>query len=76
MAPGALAGQETPAGFAAYRDPRVNAMIKRILTAWSEFLSSGDSLYALNDSPSGWKCAEVRAAVGIEQYERDPGTGQ
>ncbi|HEX4258098.1 MAG TPA: phophatidylserine decarboxylase associated domain-containing protein, partial [Streptosporangiaceae bacterium] len=32
----------TRAGFAAYRDPRINAMIKKILNAWCEFLSSGD----------------------------------
>ena len=62
----------TRAGFAAYRDPRVNAMIRKILNAWCEFLSSGDSLYALNDSPSGWKSAEARQAIGIEQYEHDP----
>jgi phosphatidylserine decarboxylase len=62
----------TRAGFAAYRDPRVNAMIRKILTAWSEFLSSADSLYALNDSPSGWMSAGARAAIGIEQYEHDP----
>jgi phosphatidylserine decarboxylase len=62
----------TPAGFAAYRDPRVNAMIRKILSTWCEFLSSSDSLYALNDSPSGWKSAEARQAIGIEQYEHDP----
>jgi phosphatidylserine decarboxylase len=62
----------TPAGFAAYRDPRVNAMFKKILTVWCEFLSSGDSLYVLNDSPSGWKCAEAQRTVGMEQYEHDP----
>jgi phosphatidylserine decarboxylase len=62
----------TRAGFAAYRDPRVNAMIKKILDAWCEFLSSGDSLYSLNDSPSGWKSAAARQAIGIEQYEHDP----
>ncbi len=62
----------TAAGFAAYRDPRVNAMLKKILNAWCEFLSSGDSLYVLNDSPSGWKCDEARRAVGIEQYVHDP----
>jgi phosphatidylserine decarboxylase len=62
----------TPAGFAAFRDPRINAMLKKILTAWCEFLSSGDSLYVLNDSPSGWKCAEAQRKVGIEQYEHDP----
>jgi phosphatidylserine decarboxylase len=49
----------TPAGFAAYRDPRINAMLKKILTVWSEFHSSSDSLYVLNDSPSGWKSAEA-----------------
>jgi phosphatidylserine decarboxylase len=62
----------TPAGFAAFRDPRINAMLKRVLTAWCEFLSSGDSLYVLNDSPSGWKCPEAQRTVGIEQYEHDP----
>ncbi len=62
----------TPAGFAAFRDPRINAMLKKILTAWCKFLSSPDSLYVLNDSPSGWKCAAARRAIGIEQYEHDP----
>jgi phosphatidylserine decarboxylase len=62
----------TPAGFAAFRDPRINVMLKKILTAWCEFLSSGDSLYVLNDSPSGWKCAAAERAVGIERYEHDP----
>ena len=62
----------TPAGFAAFRDPRINAMLKKILTVWCEFLSSGDSLYVLNDSPSGWKSAEAQRTVGIEQYEHDP----
>ena len=62
----------TPAGFAAFRDPRVNAMLKKILSTWCEFLNGGDSLYVLNDSPSGWKCAEARRTVGIGQYEHDP----
>jgi phosphatidylserine decarboxylase len=26
----------------------------------------------LNDSPSGWKCAEARRMVGMEQYQHDP----
>ena len=62
----------TTAGFAAFRDPRVNAMLKKVLTAWCEFLDSADSLYVLNDSPSGWKSAEAQRKVGIEQYEHDP----
>ena len=62
----------TPAGFAAYRDPRINAMIKKILAAWCAFLDSPDSLYVLNESPSGWMCDEARRAIGIEQFEHDP----
>jgi phosphatidylserine decarboxylase len=62
----------TTAGFAAYRDPRINAILKKILDAWCSFLESPDSLYVLNDSPSGWKCDAARRAVGIEQFEHDP----
>jgi phosphatidylserine decarboxylase len=62
----------TPAGFAAYRDGRINAMLKKILAAWCEFLSSADSRYVLNDSPSGWKGEAARQAIGIEQYRHDP----
>ena len=63
----------TPAGFAAYRDGRVNAMLKKILVRWCEFLSSPESRYVINDSPSGWKSAAAREAIGIEQYQHDPG---
>jgi phosphatidylserine decarboxylase len=62
----------TPAGFAAFRDRQINAMFKKILTAWCEFLTSSDSRYVLNDSPSGWKCTAARRAVGIEQYQYTP----
>jgi phosphatidylserine decarboxylase len=62
----------TPAGFAAYRDPRINAMLKKILGAWCEFLDSPDSLYVLNESPSGWMCPAARRQIGIEQFEHDP----
>jgi phosphatidylserine decarboxylase len=63
----------TTAGFAAYRDPRVNAMLRKILNTWCEFLSGPDSRYVLNDSPTGWKSNAARAAIGIEQYQHDPG---
>jgi phosphatidylserine decarboxylase len=62
----------TPAGFAAFRDPRINDMLRKILTAWCEFLSSSDSLYVLNDSPQGWKSPEAQRTVGMHQYEHDP----
>ncbi len=62
----------TPAGFAAFRHPRINAMLKKVLTAWCEFLDSPDSRYVLNESPSGWKSAAAQRAIGIEQFEHDP----
>ena len=62
----------TPAGFAAYRDPRVNVVLRKILNTWCEFLNSPESRYVLNDSPSGWKSQAARDAIGIEQYEHDP----
>ena len=62
----------TTAGFAAFRDPRVNAALKKILRAWCDFLTSRDSLYVLNDSPAGWKSADARRTVGMGQYEHDP----
>ena len=62
----------TPAGFAAYRDPRMNGALKAILTAWCKYLTSSASLYVLNDSPSGWMCEAAQLEIGIEQYEHDP----
>jgi len=62
----------TDAGFAFYRDPRVNAMLKKILTVWGDFLSGPGSLYVLNDSDAGWTSEAARRAIGIEQYQHDP----
>lgn len=62
----------TKAGFAAYRDPRVIAMLKKVLQAWCEFLCSGASRYVLNESPAGWKSAHAQRVVGMEQYVHDP----
>jgi phosphatidylserine decarboxylase len=62
----------TPAGFAFYRDPRVNAMIQKVLDVWCEFLSSPASLYVLNDSENGWKSEAAQRAVGMDDYQHDP----
>ncbi|MCU1472006.1 phosphatidylserine decarboxylase family protein [Amnibacterium sp.] len=62
----------TPAGFAAYRDPRINAMLKKILNAWAEYLNSPDSLSALNRSETGWMSPEAERAVGMSDYAHDP----
>lgn len=62
----------TPAGFAFYRDPRVNAALEEVLGAWCAFLDSPDSLGTMVDAPSGWMSDAAREAVGIEQFEYDP----
>ncbi len=62
----------TPAGFAAYRDPRVNRMFRKILEAWGDYLSSPASRYVLNDSPAGWKSAPAQRIVGIDDYRYEP----
>jgi phosphatidylserine decarboxylase len=62
----------TTAGMAAYRDPRVNAVLKKVLDAWAEFLNGPDSLSVLNDSPQGWMSETAREVVGIDQFEHDP----
>lgn len=62
----------TAAGHSAFRDPRINAMLAKILTAWCEFLDSGDSRYVLTDSPSGWLSEEARDRIGFDEFEHDP----
>jgi phosphatidylserine decarboxylase len=62
----------TPAGFAAFRYPAINAMLKKVLHVWCEFLSSEASLYVINDSPSGWKCKKARELTRIDEFEHDP----
>lgn len=62
----------TPAGFAAFRDARVNAALRSILREWCEFLDSPASLYVLNEGPRGWKSAKAVADVGMEQFVHDP----
>ena len=50
----------------------INAMFRKILRVWCDFLSSPESLYVLNDSPRGWKCASARKSTRIEQYQHRP----
>ncbi len=62
----------TRAGLAAFRNDAINAMFKKILEAWCEFLSGPDSRYVLNDGPTGWKSPDAANAIQIDQYEYDP----
>lgn len=62
----------TTAGFALFRNEALNAVLKRILGEWCEFLSSPESLYVLNDGPKGWMSPEAAKAMSIDQYRHDP----
>ncbi|RYZ31716.1 MAG: phosphatidylserine decarboxylase family protein [Propionibacteriaceae bacterium] len=62
----------TTAGFAAFRDPRVDAALKKVLRAWCDFLDSPASLSVLNGSDSGWMSRAAQQAVGMDQYEHEP----
>lgn len=44
----------TSSGFAVFLDPEVNAMFKKVLNAWAEFLSSPASAEVLSTDSSGW----------------------
>ena len=57
----------TTAGFAAFRHEPINAMIRKILRVWCDFLSSPESVYVINDTPRGWKCAAARKYRGIRR---------
>lgn len=44
----------TPSGYAAFLDPEINIMLKKILNAWGDFLRSPASASVLNTSSTGW----------------------
>jgi phosphatidylserine decarboxylase len=44
----------TPSGFAVFLDPEVNAMLKKVLNAWGDFLKSPESAEALSVGDNGW----------------------
>ena len=62
----------TPAGFAAFRHPAINAMLKKIIGTWCEYLTSEASLHVINDGPRGWKSAAAQARVGMVDFQYDP----
>jgi phosphatidylserine decarboxylase len=62
----------TPAGFAAYRNVRINAMFKELLRVWTTFLNSKKSRYVLNDSPTGWMCKQALNQLHMEDYIYKP----
>ncbi len=44
----------TQSGYAVFQDPQVNAMLKKVLNAWAEYLKSPESAQVLNTTSRGW----------------------
>ena len=62
-----------PAGFAAFRNEKVNAIFRKILDEYAAYLDSPASLSVINDSPAGWKSQAALAKLEMEQYPYVPG---
>jgi phosphatidylserine decarboxylase len=62
----------TAAGLAAFLSPKVNAMLKKVLRVWSQYLDSPDSRYVLNTSENGWLSPVALKALHMEDFIHDP----
>lgn len=64
----------TPSGFALFLEPQVNAMIKKVLNAWGEYLQSPASTDVLDVHSTGWfgptgkKDLEITGNVGESSH--------
>ena len=55
----------TAAGFAAFQDPEINAVMKKVLNVWGEFLQSPASAYVLGDQQNGWFGAHGKNTLAV-----------
>ena len=62
----------TPAGLAAFRNYKINAMFKKILKAWTKFLNSPKSRYVLNSGKNGWFSKNALKKINLSDYVHDP----
>lgn len=53
----------TRAGFAVFLDPKVNAMLKKVLNAWGDFLKSPESAEVLGEDACGWFGSEGKKSL-------------
>jgi phosphatidylserine decarboxylase len=62
----------TRAGLAAFLSPKVNAILKKVLQAWTEYLGSPRSRSVLSPSDNGWLCPAALKALHMEEFIHDP----
>jgi phosphatidylserine decarboxylase len=53
----------TKAGREAFLNPIVNSQLKKMLTAWGEYLTSPDSASVLDSSSGGWLCEDGKRTM-------------
>ncbi|KAJ3160686.1 hypothetical protein HDU86_000445 [Geranomyces michiganensis] len=61
----------TPSGVAAFLDPKVNALLKKVLKVWGQFLTTPESAYVLRRDSSSWFSPH-----GKKQLQITANTGQ
>lgn len=62
-----------PSGYALFRDPALNAQLKRVLNCWCGFLAGPHSREYLNTStPDGWFSPEADKRIGLSQFICNP----
>lgn len=62
----------TPAGLSAFAMEKVNAMFRKVLAVWTQFLDSPDSRYVLNESPTGWLSPRARKNLTLDEFKTQP----
>jgi phosphatidylserine decarboxylase len=62
----------TPAGLAAFLAPKLNAMFRKVLKVWTQFLDSENSRYVLNSNKNGWLSPEAQAKIHLDEFIHDP----
>lgn len=62
----------TPAGFAAFRYPLINDILRNLLAVWTDYLDSPASVDVLNTSPQGWMSEAACAHLHMGDYQYDP----
>jgi phosphatidylserine decarboxylase len=62
----------TRAGLAAFLSPKENALLKKVLRVWTEYLDSPASRSVLNTSENGWLSPVALLALQMDDFIHDP----
>jgi phosphatidylserine decarboxylase len=62
-----------PSGYALFRDPALNAGMRKVLNCWCGFLSGPHSRgHLTTEAPDGWFSEEADKRIGLGQFICDP----